>query len=160
MLRPVAFVLLVCALVSLSACDPDDDGPSPPNDLPFETSGPTVVVQVSPPPRPTDVPLEATPIVQTARLGAIMREDPTPQAEALRTLTDASCVNDILTLHTTLETVYAALTCDLFSAEQFAAFLNKDASVTLEVQTDRFRILIETMDGSQAQFTPTGIWVE
>jgi hypothetical protein len=57
--------------------------------------------------------------------------------------------------------VYAALTCDLFSEDQFTdLFQGKQAAIVLEVSEERFRILIETLDGAQAEFSPVGIWVE
>lgn len=147
---------------AILACGTSSNGGPVTTIEPQATSAPTVAAPVSPGAKPADVPAAATPVVQTSSLGEITRQaKETPQSEALRTLTDGRCANGLLTIHTSQETIYAALTCDKFDNDQFAElFANKQASLVLEVQPKRYRILIETIDGAQAEFTPDGIWVE
>ncbi len=121
-----------------------------------------MLVRVSPQPKPSDVPQAATPVVETSVLGRIVpRANETPQVTELRTLTDAFCQNDLLTIHTSNETIYARLSCDLFANDQFdPLFAGRQAALTLGVAPDRFRIVIDTIDGAHAEFTPEGIWVQ
>lgn len=147
---------------AIFACGANSNGDSVSTEGPKSTNAPTVAPRVSPGSKPTDVPMEATPVVQTSTLGEITRQaDKTPQTNAIRELTDGVCANDLLTIHTSLETIYATLTCDKFDNDQFAQyFAGKPAALVLEVSPDRYRILIETLDGAQAEFTPDAIWVE
>jgi hypothetical protein len=117
---------------------------------------------VSPEARPTAIPLAATPVIETENLGDITRQaNQTPQSNGLRELQRAICANDLLTIQTSLETVYAALTCDKFDNDQFALFFGgKQVALVLEVSPDRYRILIEALDGATAELTPESIWVE
>ncbi len=100
-------------------------------------------------------------VTQTAVLGRLTRvAGGTPQPVNLRGLIDASCQDGLMTIRTSLETIYAALPCDRFlddSARQ--QFLGKDATITLEVTVNRYRVLIETLDGAEAEFTVDGIWL-
>jgi len=100
-------------------------------------------------------------VTQTAALGRLTRvAGGTPQPVNLRRLVDASCRDALMTIRTSLETIYAALPCDRFlddNAKQ--QFLGKDAAITLEVTRERYRVLIETLNGAQAEFTVDGIWL-
>jgi hypothetical protein len=122
----------------------------------------TAAPLVSPEERPADIPAAAPPIVQTSTLGEITRQaSETPELHALRVLESANCKNDLLVIRTSIETIYAVLTCDKFSDEQFAQlFAGQSAALVLEVSSQRYRILIETIDGAQAELTPDGLWVE
>lgn len=147
---------------AILACGSDSNGGPVATTGPQATSAPTVAARVSPGAKPADVPAAATPVVQTSTLGEITRRaKETPQSESLRTLTDGRCANGLLTIHTSQETIYAALTCDKFDNDQFAQlFAGKQAALVLEVGPDRYRILIETIDAAQAEFTPDAIWVK
>jgi hypothetical protein len=104
----------------------------------------------------------ASPVGETSTLGTIVRRaEETPEADSLRTLIAASCANGVLVLQTSLETIYGALPCDRFSEEQFGPlFEGREVAMVLEASADRFRILIETIEGAQAELTPDGIWIE
>ena len=79
----------------------------------------------------------------------------------LRRLESATCRDDLMVIDTSEETIYAALPCDRFwDAATRAAFLNAEVAVVLEVTEARFRVLIETLTGTQGEFTVAGIWVE
>jgi hypothetical protein len=161
MLRLLFFASALCASVAILSCGGDSTSGSSATPGRVATPIPTVLVRVSPQPRPTDVPTAAAPIVETSTLGRITRlADQTPQTTALRTLTDAGCANGLLTIHTSLETIYAKLTCDLFSSDQFDQyFAGKQAALVLEVAPSRFRIIIDSAEGVHAEYTPKGIWV-
>jgi hypothetical protein len=66
-----------------------------------------------------------------------------------------------MTIVTSDETIHASLQCDRFSEDVFRdQFAGRQAALVLEVTEERFRVLIETLDASQAEFTVEGIWVE
>ena len=117
---------------------------------------------VTPPPRPASVPEAAGPIVQTATLGRIERRaNQPPTGIETRELIDGSCVDDVMTLETSQEMIYAGLPCDRFwPPEAEAAFAGQQIAIVLEVSATRFRVLIETLPGGQSEFTVQGIWVE
>jgi len=162
MLKTFVVASTLLYATAILACGASSNGGPVTTISPEATRAPTVAAPVSPGAKPTDVPGAATPVVQTSTLGEITRRaKETPQTNSLRELKDGICANDLLTIHTSLETIYAALTCDRFDNEQFTQlFAAKQASLVLEVTPDRYRILIETVDGAQAEFTPDGIWVE
>jgi hypothetical protein len=155
MARSICLAALLSCLAFAAAC-------SGRTSFPTSTSVPTVPVRVSPPARPTEVPKTTHAVDQTIALGSITPEPrATPQTAGLRTLVDASCKNDLAIFHTSQETIYAALPCDRFwddRSKQY--FVNKQVAIVLEVSTSRFRVLIQTPDGAQAEFTVQGIWVE
>lgn len=124
------------------------------------TQNGTAAPAVTPPPRPTAVPQAAQPIAQTTRLGSIQRRaNQPPQGVETRKLSDASCSDGVMTLQTSRERIYAVLPCDRFWNQQAKdAFAGQQVAIVLEV-TDRFRILLETLAGAQAEFTVEGIWV-
>jgi len=162
MVRAQFLASALCASAAILSCGGDSGGGSSATPGRLATPLATVLVRVSPQPRPTNVPTAAAAIVETSTLGRIIHlADQTPQTTALRTLTDAACANGLLTIHTSLETIYAKLTCDLFSSDQFDQyFAGKQAALVLEVAPSRFRILIDTAEGVHAEFTPEGIWVQ
>ncbi len=151
----LGLVAVALILAVVAACD-DDAGrtPSEEND---GTSSPVSSVK-----RPDSVPAAAAEVRETATLGAIVRSaGEEPRGESIRLLDDASCADDVMTLVTALETIYAALPCDRFwEAEQQAIFVGKQVALVLEVTSARFRILVETLAGAQAEFAPDGVWVE
>lgn len=125
------------------------------------TPEPTVVI-VTPPPPPEGVPPQAEGVGQTMTLGRIVRRaNAAPEAMMPRVLSDATCDDGIVTLTTDQETIYAALPCDRFwTDEQKALFVGGELAIQLEASEERYRILIETLDGAQTEFTVDGIWVE
>ena len=85
-----------------------------------------------------------------------------------RGLASASCQDDVLRFETSEETIYAvfptatgsAVPCDRFwDDESTLDFVGKQVAIVLEVTKERFRVLIETLDGYQGEFTVAGIWV-
>jgi len=145
-------VLLSCGAGS---SEPAATGPKP-------SPSPTVHVIVSPPARPTNVPAAAIPVVETSDRGSITPQvSSTPVTSDLRELTQATCSDGLLTLLTSQETIYAQLSCDLFSADQFnPLFVGKPVAIKLIVEKDRFHIFIDTIDGAHGEFTPDSIWVQ
>ena len=162
MLRTLLMASALYLSATLFACGSGSNGGLPTLSEPLTTPLPTALVRVSPQPKPTDVPPAATPIVETSILGKIVPQaDATPQVAELRALNDASCENDLLTIHTSEETIFAKLSCDLFANDRFDPyFAGKQAALVLGVEADRFRIVIDTIDGAHAEFTPEGIWVQ
>ena len=78
-----------------------------------------------------------------------------------RSLLSATCNADVLVIATTQETIHAALLCDRFwTPEVSLIFIGEEVALILEVAEVRYRVLIETLDGAQAEFTVAGIWVE
>ncbi len=154
-----AFVLIP---VLLAACGDGDDGTSSPDpDYPTSLNGATIV-PVTPVPKPETVPEAARKIEETEVLGEITRQaNATPEGVDTRRLTDAACLDGVLTLQTSEETVYAALPCDRFDEEQVGdAFLGEEIAIVLEATDVRYRVLLETLGGALAEFTVAGIWVE
>jgi len=133
---------------------------------PASTSARTVVATASavltPPAQPTvSVPDAARPVEQTTTLGQITRKaKQTPETNGLRKLLDAFCQDGLMIIQTSRETIYAALPCDRFWDDQARdQFLNKQVAIVLEVAKERSRVLLETLDGAQAEFTVNGLWV-
>lgn len=159
-LKPATFLCSALVLAALSGCKVNNVSihtiTTPP-----ATGGATTAVVVTPSDKPTAVPAAARPVAQTTKLGAITRQaGPTPQVRDLRRLIDASCADGLLTISTSKETIYATLPCDRFWDEKSKQqFVSKEAAITLEISARRQRILIETLDGAQAEFTVEGIWV-
>ncbi|MEX2158395.1 MAG: hypothetical protein WEB04_03245 [Dehalococcoidia bacterium] len=108
------------------------------------------------------MPDTAAPLLTTAQLGRINRRaGEAPEPIATRDLNDAACQDGLLTIETSSETIYAALDCSSFWDEAIAAsFLGQPAAITLEASGTRFRVLIETLDGAQAEFTVGGVWLQ
>ena len=119
-------------------------------------------MRVTPPPRPTSVPETAQGVGQTTTLGRITRRaEEEPQTVGLRELEDATCQNELMTLTTSEETIYAAIPCDRFwDDETDDPFVGEQVAIVLEVREERFRVLIETLGAAEAEFTVDGIWVE
>jgi hypothetical protein len=108
------------------------------------------------------VPEAARTVTETTRLGSIERRaNQPPQAFDTRELTGASCDAAVMTIETSGETIYAGLPCDRFWNQQAQdAFQGQQVAIVLEVGSERFRVLVETLTGAQAQFTVEGIWVQ
>jgi hypothetical protein len=123
---------------------------------------PTALIVRTPKSAPAGLLPDARPVAQTATLGQLTRlAGGTPRPVDLRRLLDAFCQNGLMTIRTSKETVYAALSCDRFLDDRTKPqFLGKDAAITLEVSADRYRVLIETLDGAQGEFTVDGIWLK
>ena len=123
---------------------------------------PAVLVIRPPTSKPAGLPADARPVAQTATLGQLTRlAGGTPRPVDLRRLLDAFCQSDLMTIRTSQETIYAALSCDRFlDARTKPQFLGKDAAITLEVSADRYRVLLQTLDGAQGEFTVDGIWLK
>ncbi|MGH7489754.1 MAG: hypothetical protein ACREMY_29745, partial [bacterium] len=122
------------------------------------TSSAAASVSRTPQVAPASLPPDARVVSQTTTLGRLTRlAGGTPQPVDLRSLVAASCQNDLMTIQTSRERIYAALPCDRFLDDQAKQqFLGQDAAITLEVSADRYRVLIETMPGAQAEFTVDG----
>lgn len=152
--------LVATLLLFLAGCA-DGSSPngavSPDNDTPD-----AAITPVTPVPQPAGVPDTAAPLVSTAQLGRINRRaGEVPEPIATRDLNDASCQDGLLTIETSSETIYASLDCGSFWDEPTAAnFLGQPAAITLEASGTRFRVLIETLDGAQAEFTVGGVWLQ
>ncbi len=159
----ISFVTSVLLLALLAACGNGDD--APPTGIgpaPTTINGSTLV-PVTPVDKPLTVPADAQPIEQTTTLGRfIRRADEPPESIETRQLEDASCENELLVLQTSEETIYAPHACgdSFWSAEQKTAYVGNEVAIVLEAAETRFRILIETAAGAQAEFTVPGIWVE
>jgi len=136
------------------ATGPTTFSPSPQNGA----SGPPV----TPPPKPAAVPELAQPVTGTIRFGSIERRaNEPPQATGTRELAGASCAEALMTIETSQETIYAGLPCDRFGNQEVQeAFQGQQVAIVLEVGSARFRVLLETLSGAQAEFTVEGIWVE
>ncbi len=121
----------------------------------------TPFVILTPLARPTSVPDTAHAVGQTTTLGQITRRaQQTPQTTDLRKLLDAFCQDGLMIVQTSRDTIYAGLSCDRFWDDRARAqFLIKQVAIVLEVTPARFRVLIETLDGAQAEFTVSGLWV-
>ena len=158
----ISFVTSVLLLTFLAACESSDDAPPTGIGLtPTAIGGPTVV-PVTPVDKPLAVPASAQSIEQTTTLGRfIRRANEPPESIETRQLEDGSCENELLVLQTSEETIFAPHACSSFwSAEQKADFVGHEVAIVLEASETRFRILIETAAGAQAEFTVPGIWVE
>ena len=159
----ISFVTSVLLLAFLAACGNGDDAPPTgigPTPTPINGS---TVVPVTPVDKPLTVPAGAQPIEQTTTLGRfIRRANEPPRSIETRQLEDACCENELLALRTSAETIYAPHACgdSFWSAEQRADFVGHEVAIVLEAAETRFRILIETAAGAQAEFTVPGIWVE
>src|ERR1700694_998633 len=156
MWRMFLLASLLLATLATFGCNGGSNARSSMTARPIASTAATTAPRVSPVAKPSDVPVAATPVVQTSTLGEIARRaEQTPQVSGVRTLVDATCANSLLTIHTSKETIYASLSCDKFSDQQFAQhFAGKQAALVLEAGPQHFHILIETVDGAQAEFTP------
>jgi len=158
---PLAALLL---LATLLACKVDTSFPSA-TATPGAPGSPTPTtapdVSRTPGAVPAGVPDTAHPVEQTATLGQITRQaGQTPEAAGLRKLLDAFCQDGVMIIQTSQETIFAALPCDRFWDEQAKEhFLNQQVAITLEVTEERFRVLLQTLDGAQAEFTVDGFWL-
>ena len=160
MLR-IGLGLVTIVLLLLAGCgndgSPSNGAVSPENDTPD-----AAVTPVTPVPQPSGVPETASPLASTAQLGRITRRaGAPPETVATRSLSNASCQDGLLTIQTSSETIFAALDCGSFWDEATAAnFLGQQAALTLEAGGTRYRVLIETLDGAQAEFTVGGVWIQ
>jgi hypothetical protein len=147
---PLVFLLLVGA-----ACDTGSSSDSPTSDN--GTTGPPVTAVA----RPESVPAEAEEVTEEQALGEIERQaDSGPELTDIRLLQTAACQNDVMTLSTDQEDIYAALPCDRFwNDETVEAFSRQEVAIRLTVDATRFQIFIETVAGGQAEFTVGGIWL-
>ena len=159
-----AFIAPVAAsLVFLAACGiGDEPAPTAPATVSSTPHNDPTIAPVTPIPRPASVPEAARFVGQTTTLGRIIRAaDQPPRAVAVRGLLTATCQEDILLIQTSQEAIYAELPCTRFwDPATAASFTGQPAAIVLEVTQERFRILIETLAGAQAEFTVNGIWVE
>lgn len=117
---------------------------------------------VTPAAKPASVPAAAVAVAQTTKLGTIERRaNQAPLGVDLRTLSAASCRDAVITLATDRETIYGARSCDGFWDQRaHDVFVGQQIAIVLEVTDVRFRILVQTLDGSQGEFTVAGIWVQ
>ena len=152
-------LVAAASLVLLSACDGSGDDPSP---LRSPSQNDATIVPVTPAAKPDTVPEAAFAIETTTTLGRIIRRaGQDPQAVMTRSLLSATCNADVLVIATSQETIHAALLCDRFwTPEVSVIFIGEEVALILEVAEVRYRVLIETLDGAQAEFTVAGIWVE
>lgn len=159
-----SFALALLALGLLVACDGGDGGPSPTRE-PIDGS---TVVAIPTVERPDSVPEAAEAIAETRALGSIERQaNEDPVAEDTRALNAASCEDDVALFETSEETLYAAFPpsdappCDRFWDDATAdLFVGEEVAIVLEVTPERRRVLIETIDGAQGEFSVGGIWIE
>ena len=160
MLRLVPVLAMLCLLLG-AACD-DDGGTAGPTMFSPSPQNGSEGPPVTPPPKPAGVAQAAQPVTQTVRLGSIERRaNEPPQAIDTRELLGASCAEALMTIETSEETVYAGLSCDRFWDEAAQeAFQGEQVAIVLEVGSERFRVLLQTLSGAQAEFTVEGIWVE
>lgn len=153
---------LALLLLASSACG-DGDGPQVGTAFTPENGSPNpLVTPITPVPKPGAIPETARAITQTTKLGRIVRRaGQSPQAVMTRQITAASCVDGLMTIATSGETIYAPLDCSSFwGPDTTALFVGEQTSISLEAASTRFRIFIETLPGAQAEFTVYGIWVE
>jgi hypothetical protein len=107
-------------------------------------------------PRPTGVPVSATPIVADLRLGDISG---TPSGDDVRTFKSQVCVDGILAISTTREVVYAPLACDRALPED-ALTQFKDAVVQIRVaQGAPSKLFLETNAHASAEYTVDSVWL-
>lgn len=160
MLRIVLVIAALCLLAG-AACDGGDETAGPTTFSPSPQNGSNGPL-VTPPPKPAGVPAPASAVGATVRLGSIERRaNQPPEGIDTRELTSASCDNALMTIETSAETIFAGLPCDRFwDDEAQEAFQGQQVAIVLEVGSQRFRVLIETLSGAQAEFTVEGIWVE
>lgn len=149
----VVFALLSLAII---ACGSGNSSDSPTSDN--GTTGPPVTSVA----RPQSVPAEATEVTQEQSLGRIERQaNEPPDLADIRVLEGAGCQDDVMTLSTDQEDIYAALPCDRFwNEETVQAFSGQEVAIRLTVDATRFQIFIETVAGGQAEFTLGGVWLE
>ncbi len=154
-------LLVACLLFATAvACDGNDGAgrvsgsPSPDNA--------STIVPVTPAPKPSNVPESAQELKSTTELGSITRRaNQPPETSDIRDLRDANCEGDVITLETQEETIYAALSCENFWDEDYRMqFVGHEVAITLEVTDVRFRVLVETVEGAQAEFTVAGTWTQ
>lgn len=157
----IALVAAAASLILFTACG-SGDGRAPPATVSPNSTGDSLLVLVTPGPRPPTVSQTAEPIVQTTALGRIdRRANEPPQAVMTRRLEDATCRDDVLVIETSEETIYAPLPCDRFwDPDTVEAFSDEEVAIVLEVTVARYRVLIETLELAQAEFTVGGIWVD
>jgi hypothetical protein len=147
--------------VFVVACDGGDNGSPETTNTVSPSENDATIVPVTDASRPAAVPEDATAVTETQALGQISRSGGTPEGVQTRQIEDLACDGDVMTIQTDQETIYAAIPCDSVpQGGQVEPFLETDAAIELEVGADRSRILIETIEGSQAEFTVGGIWVE
>lgn len=151
-------IALLALVLLLSACDESETSPGAPS--PSENDA--TVVPVTPVEKPDGVPEAARPVTETEVLGQVVREpDTTPEGVRTRRIEELVCAERVMTLRTDEETIYAAIDCEgVPMGDQLELFLEQEAAIQLEVSEDRSRVLIETLNGSQAEFTVAGIWVD
>lgn len=152
--RACLSLIALCAIL-LAACAGDDSIPSSGSNAPAD--GPVTVVE-----KPPGLPEAAQTIDETLALGQIERQaNQPPIATETRRLEETSCEDAVMVFQTSVETIYAARSCDGFwDAESKQLFLGKEVAIVLEVTDERLRVLVETLEGDQAQFTVDGIWLE
>lgn len=162
MLRFVPLLAVFCLLLGVACSDDGDDGTAGPTTFSPSPQNGSNGPPVTPPPKPEEVPEAARAVTETVSLGSIERRaNQPPQANDTRELTGASCDAALMTIETAEETIYAGLPCDRFWNEPAQdAFRGQEVALVLEVGNERFRVLVETLTGAQAEFTVEGIWVQ
>jgi hypothetical protein len=139
--------------LALGACDEGGSG-SPPTQNGGD--GGSVTAE-----KPASVPDAAALISETVRLGTIERQaNQTPQGIETRLIDASSCEMDVLIIRTARETVYAGLECTRYGPQVNDLIAGSESALVLEAPGGRQRVLIETLEGGQVEFTVTGIWVE
>jgi hypothetical protein len=155
-------VFAACLLfaASFAACDDEEPGPEASASPPLDNA--STIVPVTPIDKPDNVPEAAAATQSTTQLGHIERRaNQEPETTEVRELRDAGCEGDVITLETSQETIYLATPFDWFlDDEQLTQFVGQEMAIVLEVTEERFRVLIETVPGAQAEFTAAGIWVQ
>ena len=155
-------VFAACLLfaASFAACDDEATGPEASASPPLDNA--STIVPVTPVEKSDNVPEAAEATLTTTDLGHIERRaNQEPKTTDVRELRDAGCDGDVITLETSEETIYLASACDGFwNDEQLAQFVGQEVAIVLEASEERFRVLIETVAGAQAEFTAAGIWVQ
>lgn len=109
--------------------------------------------------RPAGLPSTARAVTEAADWGRIENPlGPKPDTSQARTILSMACKDDVLSIQTDKETVFAKMACSRFLSPRIAeSFKGKSAGVRAEMR-DAPTILIESTVGS-VQFTVDGIWV-
>jgi hypothetical protein len=151
-------ILFIFVLFAGIACNVDDAAPGR---TPVSNNG-SEGPPVTPVERPLSVPEDALEVTENTMLGEIERSaNQPPNGIDTRALLTAGCQDDVIVLFTDAENIHASLPCDRFwSDETVSAFSSQEVAIDLTVDSQRFQIFIETLDGGQAEFTVGGIWIE
>lgn len=153
----ILFVPILLVLAGI-ACNVNDEAPG---GTPVSNNG-SEGPPATPVERPLSVPEDAFEVTENTMLGEIERSaNQPPNGIDTRALLTAGCLDEVMVLFTDAENIHASLPCDRFwSDETVSAFSSQEVAIGLTVDSQRFQIFIETLDGGQAEFTVGGIWIE